>query len=100
MITYRDAYLKKFCGSELETLAYQEVDDLGTFTTSWRDRLATFKVYMLICLENQSNPDDLFSDKYDRYKKEFDGALAKAETVTPDADGNYAPIFSIELERG
>lgn len=43
MIIYRDAYLKRFCSDELESLAYQNVDDLGTFTTTWRDRLATLQ---------------------------------------------------------
>lgn len=100
MIIYRDAYLKRFCSDELESLAYQNVDDLGTFTTTWRDRLATLQVYMIACQENQASPDDLYTEKYKMYKKEFDGLLVKAQTAAPDDDGIYAPVFSIELERG
>lgn len=100
MIIYRDAYLKRFCSDEIETLAYQQVDDLGTFTTTWRDRLATLQVYLIACQENQAQPDDLFAAKYKMYKKEFDGLLARAETAEPDDDGNYAAVFTVNLERG
>jgi hypothetical protein len=100
MIIYRDAYLKRFCSDELEALAYQNVDDLGTFTASWRDRLATLQVYMIACQENQASPDDLYTEKYKMYKKEFDGLLVKAQTDLPDDEGNYAAVFTVNLERG
>ena len=31
MLTYRDAYLSKFCNLEMENAAYAAVDLLGTF---------------------------------------------------------------------
>jgi hypothetical protein len=54
---------------------------------------------MMACLENQADPEDLFSAKYKMYSKEFEGLLAQARTAAQDDDGNYAPIYSIPLER-
>ncbi len=99
-LTYNDAYLARFCTEERENRAFDAVDNLGTFTTAWREQLTILKVYILACLENQADPDDLFSAKLKNYQKEFTGALAQAETAAPDSEGNYAGIYSIELERG
>jgi hypothetical protein len=98
-LDYRDAYLKDFCSYEVETLAYSDVDLLGTFTTAWRNKLAIVRAYILVCQENQANDEDLFTAKLKTYEKEFEGLLARARTASPDDDGNYAPIYSIPLER-
>ena len=99
-LTYNDAYLVRFCTEERENRAFDAVDNLGTFTDAWRNELTILKVFILACLENQAVPDDLFSAKLKNYKKEFDGMLAQAETASPDDEGNYSSIYSIELERG
>ena len=99
-LTYNNAYLVRFCTEERENRAFDAVDNLGAFTTTWRNELTILKVYILACLENQADPDDLFSAKLKNYKKEFDGMLAQAETASPDDEGNYSSIYSIELERG
>jgi len=99
MLTYRDAYLSKFCNLEMETAAYAAVDLLGTFADSWRDALTILKCYILVCVENQADSEDLFTAKLQTYKKEFDGLLAQARTATPDDDGNVPAVFSISLER-
>ena len=99
MLDYRDAYLSRHCTDALETLAYAEVDLLGTFTTAWRDKLTIIKCYIMACLENQADPEDLYSEKYKIYSKEFEGLLAQARTAAEDDEGNYAPIYSIPLER-
>ena len=99
-LTYNDAYLSRFCTEERENRAFAAVDLLGTFTTAWRNDLTVVKCYILACLENQSDPEDLFAAKYKVYSKEFSGLLAQAETASPDDEGNYASIYSIELERG
>ena len=98
-LDYRDAYLKDFCTYDVETLAYADVDLLGTFTTAWRDKLTLIKAYILVCQENQANDEDLFTAKLKTYQKEFDKLLAQARTASPDDDGNYAPIYSVPLER-
>jgi hypothetical protein len=101
-LTYRDAYLQKFCTPELEALAYADVDLYdpdGNFTESWRDKLTVVRAYVLACLENQSDNEDLFTAKLKSYEKEFQGLLAQARTAAVDSEGNLAPIFSIPLER-
>ena len=99
MLTYRDAYLSKFCNLEMEDAAYDAVDLLGTFTDDWRDPLTIIKCYIIVCLENQADPEDLFSAKFKTYSKEFEGLLAQARTATVDDAGNIPAVFSIPLER-
>ena len=97
---YRDAYLKKFCSYEIEQLAIDYVNSLGTFTTAWIEKLAIVRAYILVCMENQANDDDTFAVKLKTYNKEFDALLVRAQTASADEDGNYAAIFSVPLERG
>ena len=47
ILNYPDAYLAKFCTVDRETRAFAEVDMLGTFATSWRNRLTVLKCYEL-----------------------------------------------------
>lgn len=99
-LTYPDAYLAKFCDTDRETRAFADVDNLGTFATEWRNRLTVLRCYILSCLENQADPEDLFSAKLKTYRQEFDATLAQARTATAAADGDILPaIFSIPLER-
>lgn len=99
MLTYRDAYLKKFCNSEMEDAAYAAVDLLGAFADEWRDPLTVLKCYELVCIENQADTEDLFTAKLKTYSKEFAGLLSQARTAAVDSDGNMFPVFSIPLER-
>ncbi len=99
MLTYADAYLAKFCTHEREARAFDDVDALGTFATPWRNKLATVRCYVLACLENQADPEDLFTAKLKSYRAEFDSVLAQARAATEDADGHALPVFTIPLER-
>lgn len=98
VLNYPDAYLAKYCTVDRETRAFDEVDLLGTFSTAWRNRLTVLKTYILACLENQADAEDLFTAKLTSYRKEFDGMLAQARGATPDESGNTL-IFNIPLER-
>lgn len=98
ILNYPDAYLAKFCTIDRETRAFAEVDMLGTFADAWRNRLTVIKCYVLACLENQADAEDLFTAKLAAYRKEFDAMLAQARAATPDAAGN-ALIFNVPLER-
>lgn len=98
ILTYPDAYLAKFCTVDREQRAFAEVDMLGTFATTWRNRLTILKCYVLACLENQADPEDLFTAKLAAYRKEFDSMLAQARAADPDDAGN-ALIFNVPLER-
>lgn len=101
-LLYNDAYLERFCTGEREERAFAAVDLLdpdGNFTTDWRNSLTIVKCYILACLENQADPEDLFTAKLKTYNKEFDGLLAQARTASVDSQGNRAAIFSVTLER-
>lgn len=102
MLQYMDSYLAKFCDEDREARASADVamlDPDGKFTDEWTDRLTVLKCYILACQENIGKEDDLFSTKLGIYDKEFDKALVSARNASPDDDGNYKPVFSIEIER-
>lgn len=97
-LAYPDAYLARHCTDERETRALAAVDDLGTFATGWRERLAVLQCYVIACLECQADAEDLFSTKLKTYRTEFDRQLSMARASTPD-DAGTALVFSIPLER-
>lgn len=100
-LSYPDAYLAKFCTTEREVRAYADVDSAGTFATAWRDKLAVLRCYVIACLENQAQPDDLFAAKLKSYRFEYETMLAQAKAATVDADtGLAAASFTVSLERG
>jgi hypothetical protein len=103
---YPDAYLAKFCLEERETRALADVARFATsagveFDATWTERLTIVQCYVLACLENQADAEDLFSAKLKNYRQQYDlllpqaiaAAHAEAETVTG------AGLFSIPLER-
>ncbi len=96
-LNYPDAYLARFCTDEREARAFAEVDLLGTFSTEWRDKLAQLKCYVIACVENQAQPDDLFTAKLKSYRVEFDAQLARANAAADNTDN--ALVFTIQLER-
>lgn len=98
-LTYEDAYLARFCTDEREARAFDEVDFLGTFSATWRNKLTVIKCYILACLENQADPEDLFSAKLSNYRKEFEFVLAQARASTPDSEGITPTIMTIEMVR-
>jgi hypothetical protein len=98
-LSYQDAYLAKFCNDERETRAFDDVDAAGTFDTVWRNKLATVRTYILACMENQAQPDDLFASKLKHYRAEFSDLIAQAKASIPDDEGNPIAVFSIPLER-
>lgn len=99
-LTYPDAYLAKFCTAEREARAFADVDNLGTFAAEWRNRLTVLRCYILACLENQSDTEDLFTAKLKTYRAEFDVTLTQARNAAAEATGTGgAFIFSMELER-
>ena len=73
--------------------------DFATLSDFWRERLITLRAYILVCLEHQANPDDLYAAKLKNYRADFDATLAQARASAPDAAGS-AFVFSIPLERG
>ena len=70
-----------------------------------KSRPAGLRTYILVCLENQADPDDLFTAKLKSYRSEMQvsatSAQAQAAADAADADGtvNGFGMFSIPLER-
>ena len=99
-LVYPDAYLSRFCDDDREERAYAAVDQLATFDTSWRDSLTILKCYIIACLENQADSEDLFSAKLKNYTKEFNGLLEQARVAQAEIDGTTSAVFSVPMERG
>lgn len=103
--TYPDAYLSKFCVDALEDRAIADIAVLGTFNADWTERLVILRAYIIACLDNQADPDDLFTAKLKSYRAEFASALASAQAqAAADAAAEAGTsssfgIFTIPLER-
>ena len=99
-IEYTDAYLSRLISDEIEARARAEVallDPDSTFSESWSDTLARLKAYVIVCIENQAAPDDLFTAKLKSYRAEFDAALARAQLDAEVIDGPL--LFTLPIER-
>lgn len=101
-LRFNDAFLSKHCTSEREVRAFEHIDDLGlaSLPAQTRDRLATIKCYMIVCMECCASEGDLFAEKLKHYRREFDDLLAQARASIPAPDGSARGVFCIPLERG
>jgi len=99
--TYPDAYLAKFCTEAIEDRAIADVAVMGTFNDYWTEKLVVLRTYILACLENQADAEDLFTAKLKSYKVEMQGATAsaQAQAAADAAMVNGFGVFSIPLER-
>lgn len=104
--TYPDAYLARFCTEEREARAIADVqvyaDDAAiTFSAEWLERLVILQTYILACLENQADAEDLFTAKLKSYRAEFSAKLPQALLAANEAAGEISNVgmFSIPLER-
>lgn len=106
--TYPDAYLAKFATEEREARAIADVELRATtagytFSAEWLERLVIVQVYILACLENQADAEDLFTAKLKSYRAQFDvllpQALQAAATAAETPGGGGFGLFSIPLER-
>jgi len=98
-LAYFDGYLKSLVDLDTETRAYADVDALGVFPTAWRDKLAVLRAYVIVCMEKQAEPDDLFSAKLSIYRKEFDAVLTQARLASATTSGTGAALFSVPILR-
>lgn len=98
--TYADSYLKAQVTEARETRAIADVNDIAVFSAAWLAKLAVLRAYVIVCLECQAQPDDLFASKLKHYREEWDATLAQAKAATVDTQGNPLPSLSISLERG
>jgi hypothetical protein len=98
---YPDAYLAKFCTDEREARAIADVALLGTFPAEWAERLTIVQCYILACLENQADTEDLFTAKLKAYRDEMAVLLPQAKAAEAEANDEPSSItfFSVPLER-
>jgi len=78
--------------SDIET-RYPDIVD-----AYYKQKLIDLRVYLLICLANQTAADDLYTAKYKLYSKEFDATLKAAQSSIAKVNNNA--LFSIHIERG
>jgi hypothetical protein len=98
ILTYTDCYLARGVTDSIETRAFADVDELGDFTTEWRDRLTVIRAYILTCLEKGAESDDTYAMKLTQYRKEFDFLLGQAKRAQK-ADGQNVSLLSVAIER-
>ena len=97
--SYQDAYLKAQITEERHTRAASEVVAIGNFTSDWFARLVVLRAYMIVCLECQAQPDDLFAQKLKHYRQEWEQALPQAQAAAASSTGGKLQLFTIALER-
>lgn len=105
--TYPDAYLARFCTEDRETRALADValwaanTPDAAFDAAWTERLVILQTYILSCLENQADTEDLFTAKLKSYRQQLDVELPRALAAAAEAGdvvGGFG-LFSIPLER-
>lgn len=101
---YPDAYLAKFCTQDRETRALADValmEGADAFSAEWVERLTITQTYIIACLENQADAEDLFTAKLKSYRAQLavqiPQALAAAAATAGTAGG--FGLFSIPLVR-
>lgn len=104
--TYPDAYLSTYCTEDRETRALAEVALLATSASvtldaDWTERLVILQTYILACLENQADAEDLFTAKLKSYREQFNAQFPRAVAAAKLAEGTITNIglMSIPLER-
>lgn len=102
--SYPDAYLGEFCTEERETRAIADVAVMAgsrTFSDEWTERLVIVQTYILACMENQADKEDLFTAKLETYRKQLSVLLPQAISAADEASETVsgAGFFSIPLER-
>ena len=103
--TYPDAYLSKYCTEDREDRATADVEVMAgtrTFSAAWSEKLIITQTYILACIENQANAEDLFTAKLKTYRQQMQidlpMAIAAADEEA-DVPGAGLSMFSIPLER-
>lgn len=96
---YPDAYLVRFCTEEREARAIEAVAIDGTFTVAWTERLVILQTYILACLENQADAEDLFTAKLKSYREQYSIELLKAKAANEATTSTGFSLWSIPMER-
>lgn len=108
LYTYPDAYLATFCTEDRETRAtanialYEsQLPEGQSFSAEWTERLVITQTYIIACIENQADAEDLFTAKLKTYEKQMQTLLPQAIAAAAAADavvGGFG-LYSVPLER-
>lgn len=99
LYAYPDAYLSRFATEEREARAIAHVAIDGTFTPEWTERLVILQTYILACLENQADPEDLFTAKLKAYREQYSIELVKAKAANEETNSTGFSLWAIPMER-
>jgi hypothetical protein len=103
---YPDAYLARFCDTAREDRAQADIARVAaaanvTFDADWLERLTIVQCYVLACLENQADAEDLFSAKLKNYRGQLETLTLQAIAAARSTAGTVSNIgiMSVPLER-
>ncbi len=91
-----------------ERIAAAEADvgalfDSARLSAFWHDKLVVLRAYVIAARENQSEANDLYSEKLKHYQREYEQALssARAELARADAEAGRAVFMhAVPILRG
>lgn len=103
---YTDEYLSQggVITELMENRAINEVEQYKLTNPYYIEKLTILRTYIICCLENQTQENDLYEIKLKHYKDEFKNVLSEAKTdfaITSNADkNNTITAFNCPLLRG
>lgn len=94
----QDAYLDSLITTEITEQAtnYVEAVHSSITDTYFKEMLIALRVYILVCLDNQSEPDDIFATKKTDYKEMFKEVLENAESKQSASESKSTLSFPME----
>ena len=75
---YHDDLLKTRVTPEIEARAVADVELDGNFSDEWKVKLVVWRVYLIICMDKSTSPEDAFAMKMKYYKDEYKNTLLNA----------------------
>jgi hypothetical protein len=100
--SYPDAYLAKYATEDREARAISDVALMTSdrvISANWLRRLTILQVYVLACLENQADTEDLFTAKLKSYRDEMKTALPAAIADADAAAENVSTAYICAVSR-
>ena len=78
MPRFDDQFLARHVTADRTAAATEYVAEFGTLPAYWLDKLITYRVYILICEEEQTGKqDDVYAAKLKTYREEWTLALSQ-----------------------
>lgn len=100
---YHDDLLKTRVTPEIESRAVADVGLDGNFPDEWLVKLVVLRVYLIICMDKSTNPDDAFAMKMKYYKDEYKNTLLNARArsnQTSSTSPCCGGVSGVQLFRG